>query len=38
MKKKIKGIINFLCMFIVLGAQTLLHGSWSNEPAGRKAT
>jgi len=25
-------------MFIVLGIQALLHGSWSNEPAGRKAT
>ena len=31
MKKKIKGIINFLCMFVILGVQALLHGSWSHK-------
>ncbi|KSA13061.1 hypothetical protein I600_2497 [Maribacter dokdonensis DSW-8] len=37
MKKKVKKCFNFLCMFIVLGTQTLLHGSWSHEPPNRKA-
>ncbi|PWK25697.1 hypothetical protein LX92_00440 [Maribacter polysiphoniae] len=32
MKARIKNIITFCCMVVVLGTQALLEGSWKVEP------
>jgi hypothetical protein len=30
LKKKLINFFKFLCMVVLLGTQSLLHGSWSN--------
>lgn len=31
MKKKLRAALSFICMFVLLGTQTLLRGSWTHE-------
>jgi hypothetical protein len=37
MKAKIKNLLMFCCMVIVLGTQALLEGSWKVEPSKGKS-
>jgi len=36
LKKRLFNFLKFVCMIVVLGTQTLLQGSWTNETSNQK--